>query len=173
MLECRTSLILEAGVLLHQRFWHIPNIERLSLDFVPNEIPHLGRAILWQNIIRRSPNFKSTSSALHELRLQGDCLSEEEMTEIIHCDLVANLKFLSLLNFIFLDDTNIGILVQKVRKLIELDVTGSQITGVGVKAIVTELKYLKRLDVSECLGISHDAVDWARNRGVLTTYRLS
>lgn len=41
------------------------------------------------------------------------------------------------------------------------------LTGVGVKALVSQVKGLKRLNISDCSRVSPDAVIWARSMGIL------
>ena len=45
--------------------------------------------------------------------------------------------------------------------------SGGCLTGVGVKALVSQVKGLKRLNFSDCSRVSPDAVTWARSMGIL------
>ena len=69
-------------------------------------------------------------------------------------------------------DVEVEALARRCPNLVELDVSCCpNITGVGVKAIVSkEGKRLERLNLTHCVGVSADAVQWARERGVQVVY---
>jgi F-box/TPR repeat protein Pof3 len=52
-----------------------------------------------------------------------------------------------------------------------LDVSGTDVTGAGIKDAVSRLPGLKKLVVNDCRYLGLDAVHWARNQGVKVEYR--
>ena len=58
------------------------------------------------------------------------------------------------------------------HKLQSLDLSGTNVTGVGVKDIV-QAGDLEELVLNDCRLLGTDAVDWARAQGIRVTYRMS
>lgn len=52
-----------------------------------------------------------------------------------------------------------------------LDLTGSGITGVGVRE-VAKLKKLEELVLDDCRSLGADAVAWAREQGLRVRYKM-
>lgn len=67
------------------------------------------------------------------------------------------------------DDEWMSIITQCQPGLQSLDLSQTNITGVGVKATV-DLGHLKELEVEGCQKLSPDAVKWARSKGVRVRY---
>lgn len=65
----------------------------------------------------------------------------------------------------------VPLLVEKLAKLEFLDVSGSDITGIGVKQLV-QAPLIRHLVLNECRFLGRDAVDWARSQGVRVDYRM-
>ena len=66
-----------------------------------------------------------------------------------------------------LDDEVVVLIANNLPRLRILSLEGSLITGVGVKALVLKPgDKLEMLDVRKCDHLSHDAVEWARSKGV-------
>ena len=69
------------------------------------------------------------------------------------------------------DDTLAKLLALHLPKLTALDVAFTKISGVGVKALcLKDGDGLERLNLQHCTGVSVDAVEWARARGVDVQY---
>ncbi|KAI9810245.1 MAG: hypothetical protein M1827_006379 [Pycnora praestabilis] len=68
-------------------------------------------------------------------------------------------------------DHQLQVLAKRIHHLKRLDISNTQITGVGVKALVTNQKgKIECLVLNNCQGISEDAVTWARSMGVMVQY---
>lgn len=63
-------------------------------------------------------------------------------------------------------------IVEALPNLRTLDLSETDITGVGVKHAL-KATHLERLVVNNCRKIGIDAIDWARSQGVRVDYRMS
>jgi hypothetical protein len=73
---------------------------------------------------------------------------------------------LTILECLKLDDKRVMELVTQLPRLVFLDISGSRITGAGVKDIILKRDTIRHLVLRDCMEISRDAVDWARAKGV-------
>lgn len=71
-----------------------------------------------------------------------------------------------------LDDIGAAMIAQLFPKIIRLDLSYTRITGVAVRALVDSLRRLRWLKLEFCDGVSPDAIEWAREKGILVTYRM-
>lgn len=70
------------------------------------------------------------------------------------------------------DDVVAGLASSKLERLREVDLTGTDLSGVGVKCLVSMLN-LSSLVLNDCRNVSPDAVEWARSKGVAVQHRMS
>ena len=82
------------------------------------------------------------------------------------------LEELSLIDDVSLVDQRISAIVESLPKLRYLNLSGSKVTGVGVKEAL-KLKHLERLVLDDCRDLGFDAVEWAREKGVQVQYRMN
>lgn len=75
---------------------------------------------------------------------------------------VAKLRQLTIFNWNTFFSDEVVTLMTRLSHLESLDVSGSRITGVGVKTLINALPKLKVLRLLRCSQISADAVEWAR-----------
>ena len=69
-------------------------------------------------------------------------------------------------------DNTVSLVAEGFRQLRKLDLSGTDITGVGVKHVL-KAAHLEHLVVNNCRKIGIDAIDWARSQGVRVDYRMS
>ena len=71
-----------------------------------------------------------------------------------------------------LDDEDLAGIATQCPNLVDLDVSkNDNITGVGLKALVNRLsKTIKSIYLISCERVGHDAVEWARSKGVRVRY---
>jgi len=79
------------------------------------------------------------------------------------------LKHLSLRACHGLEDDQMAAVASCLPLLQSLDVSGTDVTGAGIKDVVKN--GLKKLVVNDCRHLGLDAVHWARNQGVKVEYR--
>ena len=65
-----------------------------------------------------------------------------------------------------------AIVSAKLKTLRTVDFSGTDVTGVGVKQVVSSLNP-DTLILNECRNLSSDAVDWARSKGLSVKYRMT
>ena len=95
-------------------------------------------------------------------------LDEDSLAKIVsmgHMDHVLDLN----LNGTGVTDQFIELLMTRARELTNVRFAFTQITGIGVKALVTRLdQKLRYLDIRDCIHVSSDAVAFARKTPGLT-----
>ena len=105
--------------------------------------------------LSRSP--KITESLYSEL-IRGGCFDDVEELKLNGCDI---------------GDIPVGLLAEKAHNLTYLDLGRTVVTGVGVKALVTNLKdTLQYLNLDSCTSTSIDAVEFARSIGITVSFNF-
>ena len=85
---------------------------------------------------------------------------------------LVSLEDLDLQKTLSCDDTIMGIIGESLPMLRSLNVSETDITGVGLKQVVKRGE-LKRLIVNDCRRLGDDAVAWARARGVQVEHKTT
>ncbi|RMY31425.1 hypothetical protein D0866_07303 [Hortaea werneckii] len=70
------------------------------------------------------------------------------------------------------DDSITDVITEKLPSLHTVDLSGTDVTGVGVKKLLRNSN-LKNLVVNDCRYLGSDAVAWAREHGVKVAYKMS
>ena len=92
------------------------------------------------------------------------------ISEIVAAGYLAEVEELGLRNTL-VDDAVAKVLALNLAQLRVVDVAFTKITGVGVKALCLKSgNGLERLNLQHCTGVSFDAVEWARGKGVEVLY---
>ena len=111
-------------------------------------------------------------SKLRKLAIIGATVDDVRLVEVLQHDRLLDLEMLSLAACHGCDDKSVLLITGFSQKLTILDLSETDITGVGVKQAL-ELKSLRKLVVNDCRRIGTDAIDWARSRGIQVEYRMS
>jgi F-box/TPR repeat protein Pof3 len=139
--------------------WSLPLLEELRLCLA--ELPFDGFELALQT---RSVSETEQPAHLHTLsmtrsnvrgRLTKDTLLHPRLTE---------LKHLSLEHCHGVDDSHLSIVASTLPKLQSLNVSGTEVTGAGIKDVVKN--GLKKLIANDCRLVGLDAIQWARTQGV-------
>jgi hypothetical protein len=109
-------------------------------------------------------------SRLRSLTLRNGHLEGVNVTDIASDERLRDLEELRLTQ-IGLDDQQLNEFVSAMPKLRALDVSESNITGVGVKTAIKKTR-IKDLNLSLCSKVSEDAVQWARSEGVTVRRKM-
>jgi F-box/TPR repeat protein Pof3 len=75
------------------------------------------------------------------------------------------------LNTMQINDARALQILELYPKLRKLDVSGTRVTGVAVRKFVNW--GITSLNLDECIDVSSDAVDWARNKGVEVEFNFN
>lgn len=94
------------------------------------------------------------------------------MSQTLAIDRLQDLEELSMPNVYDCDDSQLNEIVSALPKLRVLDLTGSVITGVGVKTARRKTR-IKELNLTNCRKVEVDAVEWARSEGVKVKYKVT
>lgn len=85
---------------------------------------------------------------------------------------LAHLEHLSIAGSPSIQDNTVTQVVEALSRLRTLDLSETDISGVGVKQAL-QATHLEHLVVNHCRHIGIDAIDWARSRGVRVDHRMS
>jgi F-box/TPR repeat protein Pof3 len=110
-----------------------------------------------------------TPSLLHTLSITSGDLQGVPVKDSLSHPRLKELKHLSLKSCHGLDDDQMVAVASCLPMLQSLDVSGTDVTGAGIKDVVKN--GLMKLVVNDCRHLGLDAVHWARNQGVKVEYR--
>lgn len=103
----------------------------------------------------------------------GYCAESSEMIRLVSHPRFKHIGFLELACCTGIKDQEIAVIASaKLEKLETLDLSSAELTGVGVKTLVSSLN-INTLILNNCAKVSPDAVEWARSKGVTVKHRMS
>ncbi|KXT13134.1 hypothetical protein AC579_5638 [Pseudocercospora musae] len=150
------------------RLVDLPLLEEFHLDVPSTGLPY----IFAQLSARPEPSEMSPP----QMKLRDLSLKNPEIDPAAGYSLLTertkDLKSLAMTDCIALDDARIYYIAKDFKQLRSLNVSGTKITGAGVKDIVC-LGHVKELILNDCHYLGRDAVDWARSQGVKVEYRMT
>ncbi|GAB1742658.1 hypothetical protein NU219Hw_g8372t2 [Hortaea werneckii] len=114
----------------------------------------------------------TTPSKLKELHLHSISISFVDLTTFLSHPRLEQLLELGLRPSSVCDDNITDVITEKLPSLHTVDLSGTDITGVGVKMLLRNSN-LKNLVVNDCRYLGSDAVAWAREHGVKVAYKMS
>lgn len=110
-------------------------------------------------------------SKLRKLSILSGNVTPAGLSQVLQHERILDLECLSLAGCQGCDDDAALHVTRFSPKLIALDLSETDITGVGVKYAL-ELKHLQKLIVNNCRKIGPDAIQWARSQGIQVEYRM-
>ena len=158
----RTSIFFQQRV---EKNLFFPNLEEVAFDIT--RATHVDRLF---DILETAD---TPTKHLTSLKTDAGHFEERHIIRLIQHPRISQLKRLHLTNCHIFTDTHGSLLVKHVPKLEEVGVLASQITGVGVKEMVTKLRRLRELDLQDCAQVGADAVEWARTQGVRVKFQMT
>ncbi|KAI7364375.1 hypothetical protein KC354_g5733 [Hortaea werneckii] len=111
-------------------------------------------------------------SKLKQLNLHTLSVSSVDLTTFLSNPRLEQLSEFGLRPSSICDDNITEVIIDKLPRLHTVDVSGTDITGVGVKKLLRNSN-LKTLVVNDCRYLGSDAVAWAREHGVKVAYKMS
>ena len=144
-------------------FQTLPNLTRLS--WADSAVLEDAAQVLqsWLN---------ENDGILQELYLDSNNLTASELLALFESGRLRNVRRLSLRQCQF-NDTLAKKLTQHLRHVQVLDITGTSVTGIAVKEIVTRRgSGLQKLVIDSCHHVGIDAVEWARDQGVNVSFKF-
>ncbi|RMZ14155.1 hypothetical protein D0860_02237 [Hortaea werneckii] len=115
---------------------------------------------------------QATPSRLKDLNLHALSVSSVELTTFLSHPRLGQLLVFGLRPSSVCDDNITDVITDKLPSLHTINLSGTDITGVGVKKLLRNSN-LKNLVVNDCRYLGSDAVAWARDHGVKVAYRMS
>ena len=189
MMVSNPDLFFRPIVLGIQPWFSLPNMEELTVDF-PRLPIHLLKYMLasFKHIVSLSrdvtglvglltqlqdmtPDGPVYRSKLRKLAVKGASSSAVQLPSFLEQERLTDLESLSLAGCLHFDDDAVEIITQNLSKLRTLDLSDTEISGIGVKEAMKQ-KHLERLIVNNCRHIGIDAIDWARSQGVQVDFSM-
>ena len=118
-----------------------------------------------------TPDGPMARSKLRKLAIKALDSSPDSLRCILQNERLVDLESFSLAGCSNCDDEAVATVTGALSKLRVLDLSATDITGVGVKQAL-QSKHLTKLVVNNCRRIGIDAIDWARSQGVQVEYRM-
>jgi F-box/TPR repeat protein Pof3 len=139
--------------------WSLPLLEELKI--CAGEVP-FGDF----ELALRTTDFSLTQTPayLHTLSMTESDAAGSLTKETLSHPRLAELRHLSLESCHGVNDSHLSLVATTLPKLQTLNVSGTEVTGAGVKEVVKN--GLKKLVASNCRFIGLDAIQWARTQGV-------
>ncbi|MCJ1234631.1 hypothetical protein MMC14_002592 [Varicellaria rhodocarpa] len=160
MTDCNTLEFDLAITEINLATFPLPNLISVTLPFARN----ISLAVI--HLL-----FEPNKGKLTKLDIGGATFNID-VSELITAGYLAEVTELRLRNRL-VNDTVAKKLALNLPKLKILDVSLTEITGVGVKALCLKKgARLEKLNLDHCEKVSVDAVEWARKRGVEVQYNL-
>ncbi|PSK53748.1 F-box/TPR repeat protein pof3 [Elsinoe australis] len=103
---------------------------------------------------------------LTHLAIPAAELAVDWKTSTLMSDRLRDVKELKLFGARHVDDDLVPVILLKMKDLEVIDLSHSDVTGVGIKGLVVGCKRLKKLGVACCNDLGMDAVEWARTKGI-------
>lgn len=139
--------------------WSLPLLEELRICAAELPFDNFESALRTKALSdtakpRRLHTLSMTSSDVRG-RLTKETLSHPRLAELKHLGLESCHGF---------DDSHMSIVATTLSKLQTLNVSGTEVTGAGIKEVVKN--GLKKLVANNCRFVGLDAIQWARTQGV-------
>lgn len=144
--------------------WSLPNLGELKICISELELHSVEHALRSET----SANDR-TPSLLHTLSITTGTVPASSAKDVLSHPRLKEVQHLTLKSCHGLDDNAMSAVASCLPLLRSLDVSGTDITGAGIRDVVNI--GLKKLVVNDCRLLGLDAVHWARNQGVKVEYR--
>jgi F-box/TPR repeat protein Pof3 len=145
--------------------WPLPLLEELKIC-----IKEIKLDSVELHALRPTTNASDgTPALLHTLSITSGDLQGVPVKDFLSHPRFKELKHLALKSCHGLDDDQMSAVASCLPLLQSLDVSGTDVTGAGIKDVIKN--GLKKLVVNDCRYLGLDAVHWARNQGVKVEYR--
>jgi F-box/TPR repeat protein Pof3 len=145
--------------------WPLPSLEELHIC-----IQEIKLDTVEQHALRPTTSANDgTPSLIHTLSITFGDLQGVPAKDFLSQPRLKELKHLNLRSCHGLDDDQMSGVASCLPLLQSLDVSGTDVTGAGIKDVIKN--GLKKLVVNDCRHLGLDAVHWARDQGVKVEYR--
>ena len=111
-------------------------------------------------------------SKLRRLVIKDGTSHYQSLQALLDNPRLTELEYLSLSGVRDINDASVTQIIKTLPKLQVLDLSRTDITGVGVKQALTS-KHLEQLVLDDCSHIGFDAIEWARTQGIRVQHRMS
>jgi F-box/TPR repeat protein Pof3 len=145
--------------------WPLPSLEELHICIQEIKLDTVELHALRPTLSAGD----GTSSLIHTLSITSGDLQGVPVKDFLSQPRLKELKHLALNSCHGLDDDQMSAVASCLPLLQSLDVSGTDVTGAGIKDVIKN--GLKKLVVNDCRYLGLDAVHWARNQGVKVEYR--
>ncbi|KAK5123926.1 hypothetical protein LTR85_002123 [Meristemomyces frigidus] len=154
-------------------FW-LPHLQELSTDLRCTHVHSIAQLLGNDGASGAQTGSQSpvmTPSKLQELSVRTSTMTAAGLDVFLSNARLRALERLTLQPTGVFDDAHVHVVAEKLVELRILDLSKTEITGVGVKDLV-QRGHIKHLLLNDCRLLSSDAVEWARSQGVRVDYRM-
>lgn len=125
-----------------------------------------------QALLSNQESSTAIPSKLSSLTVNSMMITGGEVNCLISEPRLEHITSLGLGSCQMVDDSNAMMIAKTTKRLRKLDLSRTQVSGVGVRVVVEGLPDLHSLNLNGCVQVSGDAVDWARSKGLSVDYSL-
>lgn len=152
--------------------YSLPNMEELSMELQNLDVYSLRYMLDGNPDVEKTPEGPMCHSKLRKLGMKGCEVYPNSLEGTLSHQRLAEVESLSLAGCQPCSDESVVGIIETLPKLKTLDLSQTNITGVGVKSAL-KAKHLQKLVVNDCRLIGVDAIEWARSTGVQVEYRMT
>jgi F-box/TPR repeat protein Pof3 len=144
--------------------WSLPLLEELRLCVAETPFDKFELALRTMGL-----SDAQKPARLHSLSMTASDVRGTLTKETLSHPRLAELKHLSLECCHGVDDSHLSLVAATLTKLQSLNVSGTEVTGAGIKEVVNN--GLKKLVANDSRFVGLDAIQWARSQGVQVEHR--
>lgn len=153
----------------------LPLLQELSTDIRATSVNGIVNVLATRGAVEAQgalDNRMVTPSKLQKLSIRSATMATAALSTLLSDPRLDHLLHFTLQPTGPFTDEDVHVIAERLPKLQTLDVSGTDITGVGVKDLV-QRGHVKYLVLHNCRMLGTDAVEWARSRGVRVDYCMT
>ncbi|SMR57438.1 unnamed protein product [Zymoseptoria tritici ST99CH_3D1] len=150
----------------------LPQLSRLGLRCPGLKMIHLEPFFQRRSLVNISDPLTALAPMV-EFSLLRPEFPDRDVEVALPKRLRIDLESLTIIDCLELDDRRLLELITQLPKVGFVNISGSGVTGAGVKDIILERGTIQHVILHDCLKVSRDAIDWARAKGVKVEHRTS
>lgn len=154
--------------------FRLPHLQDLTTDIAAIHISQLRHLLTNESeddVSSDSHDQSVTPSNLQRLSVQSSMVTVDDLNALFVHPRLRGLSQLTLQPEGSCDDSHVHVIAEKLPEVHTINLSGTEITGVGVKDLV-DRGQVRHLVLNDCRLLGRDAVDWARAQGVRVDYRM-
>ncbi|KAK6393809.1 hypothetical protein LTR65_002186 [Meristemomyces frigidus] len=155
--------------------FYLPHLHELSTDLGETHVNSLANLLESEDPTGAQATSRDRTvaqSKLQELSIRAPRVAMAELDALLSHPRLPELTKFALQPMGVFDDEQVHVVAEKLPALQTVDLSETDITGVGVKDLV-QRGHIRHLVLNDCRHLGSDAVEWARSQGVRVDYRMT